>query len=139
QPHQRDVEPEDRVAPAVGLVVEEAVVDDLLLVVDVLLRPVRHDEVVDALVGGPGDTGVAPHQVEVFLEGAGPVEVLVALEVLQGGDAIDERGHGFRGYDATLSRCVQSPSAAVPPLGPGSAPAGGPAAAGRGRRRARSG
>jgi hypothetical protein len=49
QPHERDVEAEDGVAPAVLFVLEEVVADQPLLVVDVLFLPVRQDHVVDAL------------------------------------------------------------------------------------------
>jgi hypothetical protein len=89
EPHERDVEPEEGVLAAVLLVLEEVVADDPLLVVDVLLLAVRQDHVVHALVGGPGDLGVLPDDLEVVLERAFPVELLVFTEVLEGGDLGD--------------------------------------------------
>ena len=56
---ERLVEAEDGVLAAVSRVVEELVADDLLLVDDDLLGPVAEDHVVEPLVGGAGDLGVA--------------------------------------------------------------------------------
>jgi hypothetical protein len=94
QAHQRDVEAEDRVFATVDFVVEEPVVDDLLLVVDVLLGAVRDEHVVEPLMRSACDSGVVPHQVEVFLEGPRPVQVFVAFEVLERCNAFDEARHG---------------------------------------------
>jgi len=93
QSHQRDVEAEDRIAAAVGLVVEEAKVRDLLLVVDVLLAAVADDHVVQPLVGGPCDARILPHDLEVVLERPAPVQVFVLLVILEGGDPVDELRH----------------------------------------------
>ena len=91
QPHERDVEAVDGVAPAVVLVLEEVVADEPLLVVDVLFLAVGQDHVVDALERGAGHRRVLADQVEVVLEGARPVELGVLLEVLQRRDLRDQR------------------------------------------------
>ena len=83
QLHQRNVEAVDGVAPAVLLVLEEVVADQLLLVVDVLFLSIRQDHVVDALERGARDLRVLAHDLQVVLERAGPVQLLVLAEVLQ--------------------------------------------------------
>src|SRR6185369_4254185 len=88
--HERDVEAEDGVAPAVVLVLEEVVADEPLLVVDVLFLPVGQDHVVNALEGRAGDRGVLAHQRQVVLEAAGPVQLGILLAVLHSGDLADQ-------------------------------------------------
>jgi hypothetical protein len=87
QLHQRHVQAEDRVPAAVGLVVEEVVADEPLLVVDVFRLPVAEDHVVDALEGRAGDARVLTDDLQVFLERSLPVQLLEAGLVLEGGDA----------------------------------------------------
>ena len=92
EPHERDVEAEDGVAPGVLLVLEEVVADEPLLVVDVLLLPVRQDHVVDALEGAARDRRVLANQRQVVLEAAAPVELGELLQVLERGNFGDQRG-----------------------------------------------
>src|SRR5262249_55962770 len=91
QLHQRDVEPEDRVAAAEALIAEEVVADELLLVVDVLRLPVAEDHVVDPLEGGARHPRVLPDEVEVVLEAPLPVQLRVLLAVLELRDSLDPR------------------------------------------------
>jgi hypothetical protein len=75
--------------PAVDLVLEEVVADELLLVVGVLLGPVPDDHVVGALEGVARHLRLLAHDREVFLEGTLPHEIAVEVEVLHGGDPPD--------------------------------------------------
>ncbi len=93
QPHERDVEPEDRVAAAVLLVLEEVVADQPLLVVDVLFLAVRQDHVVDALEGEARDGRVLADDGQVVLERAGPVQLRVFLQILKRCNLRDQGGH----------------------------------------------
>ena len=90
QVHQRPFEAEDGVLPAFDRVVEELVAGQLLLVDDDLVGAEAEDHVVEPLVGGPGDRGVAADDVQVFGEGAGPVLLLVIRQVLAAGDQGDQ-------------------------------------------------
>ena len=84
--HQRHVESEDSVATAGGLVEEEVVARELLLVVEVFALTVRGDHVVDALEGGPRDLGALPDDLQVVLETPLPGLFLEARFVLHGCD-----------------------------------------------------
>src|SRR5262249_27798578 len=59
---------------------------------------VRQDHVVDALEGGARDGRVLADQRQVVVEGAGPVQLRVLLEVLERGDLGDQRGR-IAGFD----------------------------------------
>ena len=76
--------------PSLSRILEELVADQLLLVDDDLLGAVADDHVVDPLVGGPRDLGIVLHDVEILGERAGPVFLLVVVQVLATGDQRDQ-------------------------------------------------
>jgi hypothetical protein len=114
EPHQRNVETEDRVFAVVDFVAEEVVANELLLVVDVLFRPVRDDHVIDALECVPRGLWPFSNDGEVFLERPLPGEVAVPLVVLKRGDP---RNHGavfrlavaLRWFRTTLVHALRFP------------------------------
>ncbi len=83
-------EAEDGIVAVLDGVIEEVVAGDLFLVDDGFLGAEAEDHVVEALIGGAGDLGVGPDDVEVFGEGAVPVGFLVFGEVLAGGEFGDQ-------------------------------------------------
>ena len=118
QLHERDVEAVDRVAPAVLLVLEEVVADQLLLVVDVLFLAVRQDHVVDALERGARDLRVLADDLQVVLEGAVPVQLLVLAVVLQRRDLrgqVHSRSPGWGHFDHSTLIAARRIYAAEPP------------------------
>jgi hypothetical protein len=84
--HEGEVEAEDAVGSVVEGVGEEVIADALLLEEAVAVAAVRHDGVVEALVGVSDDAGILAADVEVFPERAGPVLVLVTPPVKLGLD-----------------------------------------------------
>ena len=83
EPHQWDVEPVDRVLAVVDRILEERVTDEALLAVDVLVFAVADDHVVDTLERVARHFRPLLHDAQVVFERAFPVQVLVALVVLQ--------------------------------------------------------
>ncbi len=94
QLHQRNIEAEDGVDPAVLLIVEEVVVGDFLLVLEVLARPLREDHVVDSLERGARHLRVVTHDLKIVLEAALPVLISKAPEVLELPDHLHDLGAG---------------------------------------------
>ncbi len=114
QPHQWDVEPEDGVFAFADRVFEEGVSNQPLLVVDVLLFAVAHDHVVEPLEGVPGHLGAFANHLQVFLEATLPVEVPIAIVVLERSDARDHLRHAGR-----VSRHFRSAANHVVLINPG--------------------
>src|SRR5437667_4291828 len=77
------VDPVNRVTPIVGVIPEEAVARDLLLVLDVLLHAVRQEHVVDPLERIPRDPRSFLNEPEIVLEGSFPIQFLVLMCALQ--------------------------------------------------------
>ena len=88
--HQRPFQAEDRVLAVVFRVLEELVAEHLLLVDHDLLGAVADDHVVDPLVGRSGDLGIVLDDIEIFGERAGPVFLLIVVQVLATGDQGDQ-------------------------------------------------
>src|SRR5690606_5031919 len=88
--HQGNVEPVDGVLAAVGLVQEEVVPDELLLVVDVFGFPMGNVHVVQPLESRTSDLGVLLDDAEVVLEGTLPVQLLIGFVVLHRCDSSDQ-------------------------------------------------
>jgi len=93
--HQGLVDPENGVLPAVVRVVEELVMDDLLLLLDDLLGPVRHDHVIHPLKCRAGDLRALGHDIQVVLKTPLPIQPLKITQILalrdQGDDALSLR------------------------------------------------
>jgi hypothetical protein len=81
QLHQRPIQTEDGVAVLGGVLGEEPVANDLLLVLEHLLGAVREDHVIQALIGRPRDLRVLAHDVEILVERAFPVDLTVIAQV----------------------------------------------------------
>ncbi len=81
--HERKIEPVERVLAVADRVLEKAIVDDLLLVLRVLLEPVGQYHVVEPLERGVGHLRISLDRVHVVGEAALPVELLVALDVVE--------------------------------------------------------
>ena len=73
----------NRIAPIVGVIPEEAVARDLLLVLDVLLDAVREDHVVNPLERVPRDARTVLNELEIVLERSFPIQFLVFLCALK--------------------------------------------------------
>ncbi len=72
-----------RIAPIVGVIAEEAVARDLLLVLDVFLDAVREDHVVNPLERVPRHARIFLDELEIVLERSFPIQFLVFLCALQ--------------------------------------------------------
>jgi hypothetical protein len=93
QTHQRDVESEDGVLSVSNRIGEEGIALEALFVVDVLLFAVAHDHVVKALERVARYLGPLTHDLQILLEAAFPVQVSIAVVVLQSGNARNHLAH----------------------------------------------
>ena len=66
-----------------GVIAEEAVARDLLLVLDVFLDAVREDHVVNPLERIPRDARIFLDELEIVLERSFPIQFLVLLRALK--------------------------------------------------------
>ena len=82
QPHERNVEPEHRVPAAMRMVLEEVIAYQLLLVIDVFFLAMCQNHVVYSLKRVAGNARVPADDVEIVLEAAFPMELLVLVVVL---------------------------------------------------------
>src|SRR4030095_11264509 len=71
------------VAPAVGVIAEEAIARHFLLMLDMLLHSVHQDHVVNPLERVSRDPAVLLKEPEIVLEGTLPIQFLVLVCVLQ--------------------------------------------------------
>src|SRR5258707_1367673 len=115
QLHQRDVETENRVATAEPLVRKEVISNQPLLVVDVLGLSVAEDHLVDPLECGAGDLWILSDDLKVIFERALPIQLGVALRVLECCDFRDPRCPFCR-FLHFVSLFVRSFLAEAPPL-----------------------
>jgi hypothetical protein len=81
-----------------AFVAEKVVADELLLVVDVLFRSVRHHHVVQALKRGARRLRALADELQVVLEAAFPRQIPVQLRVVQACDLL----HAAQSNFATL-------------------------------------
>ncbi len=95
--YQGPFQAEDRILAFVFRILEELVAGQLFLVDHDLFAAVAGDHIVEPLIGRSRDLGITLHGLEVLAERAGPVFLLIVVQVLATGnqdDQIRSSGHG---------------------------------------------